>query len=140
MPAHDLFVFSADGMPAWVTSEEGSLLGARGPAVLAGLVMRVLFTTEGSCPTARGEGTQLPAIAGSPVDLGQVESAVVAAIQHTEQYLKRLQGRYPYPRNETLSELTVLSVELTGASEVKARILIKNLDGAAFSTTVLLGE
>jgi len=136
---HDMYVFSADGVPAWVASEDGSLLGASGPAVLAGLVMRVLLTEHGSIPTARGEGTHLPSLVNSSVDQGQVVSVAVASLQHATQYIKNLQSRYAYPKNESLKALTLQSAELENGDTLRLRILIENQAGAVFSTTALLG-
>jgi len=138
--AYDMYIYSETGVPKWVTSEDGTLLGASGPAVLAGLVLRVMMTQQGTMPTARAEGTNLPRIIGAPVDVGHVEGVLVAAVQSTETYIRNLQSKHPYPSDETLKRLSIYELSTSDNVSLQASILIENQAGARFTTTITLGD
>ena len=116
------------------------MLGASGPAVLAGMVLRVLLTQQGTIPTARAEGTNLPRILGGPVDPGHVEGTLVAAVQSTETYIKGLQSKHPFPSNETLKRLSIYNLSTKDNVSLDASILIENQAGAKFLTTITFGD
>ena len=136
MPRYDINIASPNGKgPAWVKTSDGVLSGVAGPKCLSNLILRLLLTTKGTNPTARNEGTLLGSLAGSTVDVGQVQAAVLAAIMEVETYVKKLQLRSPAPRNETLAKLVPKKVTLNGDNSLDIHILIHTLD----STVTPLG-
>lgn len=139
MRKYDIAAVSTGGQgPTWSRDYNDILQGTAGANALSNLVLRLLFTTKGSCPTARNEGTFLSHIAGSTVDLGQVQAMVSAALIEVETYIKRLQLRVPTPQDETLVRLSPQKILLTDGDTLTVRILIYSADKTTVPLDVTL--
>lgn len=139
MRKYDIASLSTGGQgPTWSRDYSGILQGTAGANALSNLVLRLLFTTKGSCPTARNEGTFLSHIAGSTVDLGQVQAMVSAALIEVETYIKKLQLRVPTPQDETLVRLSPQKILLTDGDTLTVRILIYSADKTTVPLDVTL--
>jgi len=122
---YDIFARSsgAEG-PRWLTNKQGVLEGTSGSYVLSNIVMRMLFTTKGSIPTSRNEGTYLPDMVGNITDLDHARAIAIAAVADVESFIKKSQLRNPTANDETLSKLVINSVFLGEGPSLVLRILI----------------
>ena len=139
MRKYDIAAVSTGGQgPRWSTGYDGLLQGTAGANALSNLVLRLLFTTKGTCPTARNEGTFLSHIAGSTVDLGQVQAMVAAALIEVETYIKKMQLRVATPQDETLVRLSPQKILLSAGDTLTVRILIYSADKTTVPLDVTL--
>jgi hypothetical protein len=133
----DIYAKSTDGKgPAWVYDSGGFLMGCSGINTLANIVVKNLFTTRGSIPTSRSEGTYLPNLVGNVSDMDQARAAAVASVSDTEAFIKRMQLRSPAPADETLSRLVLGSINLLEGPSLVLRVLIYNASGDALPVEV----
>jgi hypothetical protein len=88
------------------------------------MVMRILFTTKGSIPTARSEGTYLPNLVGNVTDIDHARAVAISSISDAESYIKKMQLRSPVPRDETLSKLVLNNILVGAGPSLVVRILV----------------
>jgi hypothetical protein len=125
LPLYDIFARSIgpDG-PRWLDDEQGILAGSTGAYTLANMVMRILFTTKGSIPTARSEGTYLSNLVGNVADVDHAKATAISAVSDAESYIKKMQLRSPVSKDETLSKLVLNNVMVRPGPGLVVRILI----------------
>ena len=88
------------------------------------MVMRILFTTKGSIPTARSEGTYLSNLVGNVADVEHAKATAISAVSDAESYIKKMQLRSPVSKDETLSKLVLNNVMVRPGPGLVVRILI----------------
>jgi hypothetical protein len=134
---YDIFARSTgpDG-PRWLDDGQGILASSTGSYTLSNMVMRILFTTKGSIPTARSEGTYLPNLVGNVTDVEHAKATAISAIADAESYIKKMQLRSPVSRDETLSRLVINNILVRQGPGLVVRILVYSASDAVIPLEV----
>ena len=140
MAGVDIFVHAdANGRyPSFILSEGDNplLLSAQGIYVLAGRVMRDLFTTPGSSLTNPRRGSPLANLAGKLFDKTTISADVARAVIAVSEDIKRSQVGTSVPDSELLSRIEVVSIEIPTSDSLIVRLLIVSVSGEELLTTV----
>lgn len=137
MPFYDLLVRSTGPKgPSLVADSQGLYEGSYGSYTLANVVLRTLFTTKGTVPTSRSEGTALPLLAGNVVDLDHAKAVAISSISDAESYIKKQQLRSPVSKDETLSKLVLKNVLVGDGPSLVIRVLVYSASDAVIPLEV----
>ena len=112
------------------------LLSAQGIYVLAGRVMRDLFTTPGSSVTNPRRGTVLASIAGNLFDKNTIQADVARSVLAVSEDIKRSQVGSSVPDSELLSRIEIVSIDVPTSDSLIVRLLIVSVAGEELLTTV----
>ena len=124
--------------PSFILSEGDNplLLSAQGIYVLAGRVMRDLFTTPGSSVTNPRRGTVLASIAGNLFDKNTIQADVARSVLAVSEDIKRSQVGSSVPDSELLSRIEIVSIDVPTSDSLIVRLLIVSVAGEELLTTV----
>lgn len=124
--------------PSFILSEGDNplLLSAQGIYVLAGRVMRDLFTTPGSSLTNPRRGTVLANMVGKLFDKNTIKADVARSVLAVSEDIKRSQVGASVPDSELLSRIEIVSIDIPTSDSLVVRLLIVSVAGEELLTTV----
>lgn len=106
-------------------------LGIAGLQKLVNMFLKYLMTPIGTNPLDLDEGTELPNLIGSNVDVGDAREVLTLAVDATVSAIIARQSQQPPPDDEMLAGATVTDfISIPSLPGFSAQIYIQNVEGA----------
>jgi len=106
-------------------------LGIAGLQKLVNLFLKYLMTPIGTNPLDLDEGTEVPGLIGSNVNVDDAKEILVLAVEKTVGAITARQSMQPPPDDEMLAGATVTDfISIPALQGFSAQIYIRNVEGA----------